>query len=219
MSAAQVQSEVELWRSETIGKKTVEALERNGFTAFYVPTGAEALAKIEEIVKKDMTVAFGGSMTIKAIGVPDMVKRAGAVPVDHATPGLSPEQKFETMRAELTSDLFLSSANAITLGGEICNVDGNGNRVAALTFGPKKTVVVAGVNKIVKDLAEAETRFELFAAPMNNKRLNMPNPCVKTGVCADCKGERRICRVYSVLKRRPSASDFTVIIVGESLGY
>ena len=103
--------------------------------------------------------------------------------------------------------------------GEIVNVDGNGNRVAALTFGPKKTVVVVGLNKVVRDLDEAFARIETRASPMNNKRLERPNPCTKTGLCEDCHGEGRICRVYQILSRRPFLSDFTVIIVGESLGY
>ena len=102
---------------------------------------------------------------------------------------------------------------------DILNVDGNGNRVAALTFGPSKTVVVVGVNKIVRDLDEAFARLESYASPMNNKRLDRPNPCVKTGLCEDCQGETRICRAYQILRRKPSLSDFTVIVVGESLGY
>ena len=112
-----------------------------------------------------------------------------------------------------------SGSNAVTLEGDIVNVDGAGNRVAALTFGPKKTVVVVGANKIVRDLDEAFERLETFASPMNNKRLDRPNPCVKSGHCEDCHGEARICRVYQILRRRPSLSDFTVIIVGEALGY
>jgi len=97
-------------------------------------------------------------------------------------------------------------------------VDGNGNRVAALSFGPAKTVVVVGVNKIVRNLEEAQTRIETYAAPMNNKRLDRPNPCVKAGVCQDCSNETRICRAYQVLRRRPSLSDFTVVVVGSYLG-
>ncbi|HRY54053.1 MAG TPA: LUD domain-containing protein, partial [Spirochaetia bacterium] len=95
----------------------------------------------------------------------------------------------------------------------------NGNRVAALTFGPKKTVVVVGANKIVRDIDEALARIETRAAPLNNKRLDRPNPCVKSGQCEDCQGDTRICRVYQILRRRPSLSDFTVLVVGESLGY
>ena len=115
--------------------------------------------------------------------------------------------------------MFVSGSNAITMEGELVNVDGTGNRVAALTFGPGKTIVIAGYNKIVRDIDEAFARIETHAAPMNNKRLDKPNPCVKSGVCMDCDGDTRLCRAYSILRKRPGGTDFTVIIVGEELGY
>lgn len=210
---------VEEWRYETIGKSACEALRKSGFDARFVLKGEEALAIIAGFIKPGMKVGFGGSMTIKAIGAPEKAAALGAEVLDHSAPGLSPERKLEVLRAQLTCDLFLASSNAVTLEGDIVNVDGNGNRVAALTFGPKKTVVVVGANKIVRDLDEALARLETNASPMNNKRLERPNPCVKTGICEDCRGDTRICRVYQILRRRPSLSDFTVIVVGEPLGY
>jgi len=210
---------VEIWRAETLGKAACAALKKNGFDARFVATGAEALSEIESFVKAGMSVGLGGSMTVKSLGAAARLESLGARIIDHSTPGFTQDQKMEAMRAELTCDLFLSSSNAVTLDGELFNIDGNGNRVAALAFGPRKTVVVAGFNKIVKDLAEAEARCKLYANPMNCKRLDIPSPCAKTGYCVDCDSERRICRAYSILKRRPSRSDFTVIVVGESLGY
>jgi L-lactate utilization protein LutB len=210
---------VEEWRYETIGKSAAEALKRTGFDARFVLKGEEALAIIADLVKPGMKVGFGGSMTLRAIGAPEKVRELGAIVLDHNAPGLDQAKKLEILRSQLTCDLFLSSSNAVTLEGDIVNVDGNGNRVAALTFGPKKTVVVVGANKIVRDLDEALARLETEASPMNNKRLERPNPCVKTGTCEDCRGETRICRVYQILRRRPLLSDFTVIVVGEPLGY
>ena len=210
---------VETWHYETLGKAACAALGKNGFDARYAATGAEALALVGSFIKPGMKVGFGGSMTLRGIGVHEKAKELGAEILDHSAPGLDAERQMEVRRAQLTCDLFLSGTNALTLDGELLNVDGNGNRVAALTFGPRKTVVVAGANKIVRDLDEAFERIELWAAPMNNKRLDKPNPCVKAGSCQDCKGETRLCRAYSILKRRPSLSDFTVIVVGESLGY
>ena len=210
---------VEQWRYETLGKRACEALRKNGFDAQYAPTGADALARVAGFVKAGMKVGFGGSMTVTAIGAHAKVRQLGAEVLDHSAPGLDDARKLEVRRAQLTCDLFLSGSNAVTLEGDIVNVDGAGNRVAALTFGPKKTVVVVGANKIVRDLDEAFERLETFASPMNNKRLDRPNPCVKSGHCEDCHGESRICRVYQILRRRPSLSDFTVIIVGEPLGY
>jgi hypothetical protein len=210
---------VELWRARTLGTEACEALRKNGFDAAYVDSGADALEMITRLVKPGMTVGFGGSMTLRAIGAPEKMRELGAVILDHNAPGLAPEDKPAVMRSQLTCDLFLASSNAVTLEGEIVNVDNTGNRVAALTFGPKKTVVVVGVNKLVRDLDEAFDRVETRAAPMNNKRLEAPNPCIKAGTCQDCHGETRICRVYQILRRRPKASDFTVIVVGEELGY
>jgi hypothetical protein len=210
---------VEEWRYETIGRAAAEALKRSGFDARFVLKGQEALDLIVSFVKPGMKVGFGGSMTLRAIGAPEKVRQLGAEILDHNVPGLDPARKLEILRAQLTCDLFLSGSNAVTLDGDIVNVDGNGNRVAALTFGPKKTVVVVGANKVVRDLDEALARLETTAAPMNNRRLDRPNPCVKTGTCEDCRGDTRICRVYQILRRRPSLSDFTVIVVGESLGF
>jgi hypothetical protein len=210
---------VEEWRYEAIGKSACEALKRSGFDARFVAKGGEALEVIASFVKPGMKVGFGGSMTLRAIGAPEKVRALGAAILDHNAPGLDPERKLEILRAQLSCDLFLSSSNAVTLEGDIVNVDGNGNRVAALTFGPRKTIVVVGANKIVRDLDEALARLETVASPMNNKRLDRPNPCVRTGTCEDCRGEARICRVYQILRRKPLLSDFTVVVVGEALGF
>jgi L-lactate utilization protein LutB len=210
---------VDEWHNETLGKAACAALEKNGFEARYAEDGASALDMILACVKPGMKVAFGGSMSLQAIGAPAKVAEKGAVVLDHNAPGLSPEAKGEIRRQELLCDLFLSSSNAVTLEGDIVNVDGNGNRVAALAFGPKKTIVVVGINKIVPDLDAALDRIETHAAPMNNKRLGLPNPCTKAGVCMDCEAPSRICCIYQVLRRKPHAADFTVIVVGERLGY
>jgi hypothetical protein len=216
---SQVTAGVEAWRHETIGTAAVKALQKNGFDAVYVSTAEEAAQRVMAFIASGNTVGFGGSMTIKALGIADRAQELGAVVLDHNAPGLSPEKKLEILRSQLTCDVFISSSNAVTLEGYLVNVDGNGNRVAALTFGPKKTLVVVGTNKIVRNLQEAQDRIETLASPMNNKRLDKPNPCVKTGTCQDCALETRICRAYQVLRRRPSLSDFTVIVVGTALGF
>ncbi|MGO8692061.1 MAG: lactate utilization protein [Rectinemataceae bacterium] len=210
---------VEQWHYETLGKAACEALRKNGFDTHYAVDTAEALAAVSSFVKPGMKVGFGGSMTLRTIGAQERVKELGAIVLDHNAPGLDQTRKLEVLRAQLTCDLFLSGSNAVTLEGDIVNVDGNGNRVAALSFGPRKVVVVVGANKIARDLDEALARIETYAAPMNNRRLDRPNPCVKAGTCQDCGGDTRICRIYQILRRRPSLSDFTVIVVGENLGY
>lgn len=207
------------WHTRTLAERACEALKKNGFDAVFAETGKDALALISGFLKSGMSVGVGGSVTLKDIGIDALLEQSGVTILDHSRKGYSGEEKMEVMRKQLTCDLFLSGSNAITLDGEIFNIDGNGNRVAALTFGPRKTVVVIGVNKIVRNLDDAHARAETIASPKNNKRLDIPNPCTVSGICMDCQGEKRICRIYSVLKRRPSRSDFTVIIVGERLGF
>jgi len=211
--------EIHNWHNETICLKTVEALKKNGFLAVYFKSGEEASKFIISNVKKGDKVGFGGSMTVKKLGIQEKVKAMGAIVLDHGEPNLSPEEKMVTMRGELLSDVFLCSSNAVTLKGELVNIDGVGNRIAAMSFGPKKVMVVVGVNKICKDEESAFERLEQIAAPMNNKRLDMPNPCTKTGVCSDCSTNSRICRIYSVIKRKPAITDITVVIIGEDFGF
>jgi len=211
--------EIRDWHNETIGLKVVDALKKNGFSAIYCKSGEEASEFIASNIHKEDRVGFGGSMTIQSLGMQEKVKAKGGFVLDHNDQALSSEEKMQTMRGELISDVFLCSSNAVTLEGELVNVDGAGNRVAAMSFGPKKVIVALGVNKICKNEASAFERIEQIVAPMNCKRLNMPNPCTKTGVCGDCKSDTRICRIYSVIKRKPMKTDITVVVIGEDLGY
>ncbi|HNP93197.1 MAG TPA: lactate utilization protein [Rectinema sp.] len=204
---------------EARGLRTVSALQKNAFDALYVSTAAEATEKVLEFIYEGAKVGFGGSMTIKSMNIQERAEKKGAIILDHNKAGLGAEEKMQILRSQLTCDVFISSANAITMEGFIFNVDGNGNRVAALSFGPKKNVIVAGMNKVVANLDEAYERLRTYASPLNNIRLEKPNPCVTQGYCADCVLPTRICRIYQVLRRKPSLSDFTVILVGEDLGF
>lgn len=204
---------------QTLANKTVEALKKNFFDAVYFDTKEEAAEFIMKHVKPGCTVGFGGSKTIIDMGIQDKVKAANGIVLDHNDPSLTPQEKLRTQKAELTCNLFLCSTNAVTLDGELVNIDGAGNRVCAMTFGPDKAIVVAGVNKICKDEKDAFTRLEMIAAPTNVKRFNLSNPCSVTGSCMDCQAKTRICRVYSILKRKPMASDITVVIIGENAGF
>ncbi|WP_291632696.1 lactate utilization protein [Clostridium sp.] len=211
--------EINNLHNEIIGAKVVEALIKNGFSAVYFQSGAEASDFIMNNILTGDKVGFGGSMTVAKLGIQEKVKSMGGIVLDHGDSTLSPEEKMETMRGELLSDVFLCSSNAVTLDGELVNIDGVGNRVAAMTFGPKKVIVTVGVNKVCKNEASAFERLEQVAAPKNNMRLNTKNPCTKTGVCNDCKVDTRICRIYSVIKRKPARTDITVVVVGEDFGY
>jgi hypothetical protein len=123
------------------------------------------------------------------------------------------------MREELNSDVYLASSNAVTEDGRLINIDMTGNRVVAMIFGPPKVILVVGVNKIVKDVDEGIKRVKNVATPMNARRLGLKVPCASTGVCTNCDAEDRLCRVTTIIEKRPSRSDISVILVGEELGF
>lgn len=207
------------WHHEQRCEKAVETLGQNGFIASYFRTRAEARDYVLSHGDDATSVGFGGSRTIVDLGVEAVFAGQGKEILNHGTPGLEPAQKMAIMRRQLTCDLFLTSSNAITLSGWLVNIDGNGNRVAALTFGPKKIIVVAGRNKLVDgDLAAAIHRVKNVAAPPNAKRLNCNTPCAKTGFCANCTSPERICRITHVMDRKPRMADLHVVIVNEDLG-
>lgn len=204
---------------QTLGTKTVAALQNNRFNAVYYDTAQGALQELLSAIPPNATVGIGGSWTLIQLGLVEKLEARGNIVYCHHKPGLSPEEILDIRRKQLTCDVFLTSTNAITADGRLANTDATGNRVAAMIFGPKKVIVLAGVNKIVGTLDEAQERIRTTAAPLNNKRLNRPNPCVNTGYCVDCQGPTRLCNVTTVIHKRPPASDIHVWIVGETLGY
>ncbi|AOT70335.1 lactate utilization protein [Geosporobacter ferrireducens] len=204
---------------EALGLKTVEALQKNRFNASFYKTAQEALEKLFSMVTPEDSVGIAGSWTLQQLGVVETLEERGNTVFCHHKPGLSPEEVLETRRKQLTCDVFLTGTNAITIDGRLVNTDATGNRVAAMIFGPKKVIVIAGVNKIVQSLEEAEERIRATAAPLNNKRLNRSNPCVQTGKCMDCQGPTRLCNVTTVLHKRPPASDIHILLVEEELGF
>ncbi|MDR0477862.1 MAG: lactate utilization protein [Desulfobulbaceae bacterium] len=207
------------WYHEMRGKKVVAALEKNGFTAAYFSDRALAAAHLLSLVPDGASIGLGGSMTIKALGLWQRLTEKGCTLLDHHKEGLSPEERFAVRRSQLISDVFLCSSNALTMRGELVNVDGAGNRVAAMMFGPKRVVIVIGTNKLVNTLDEAHTRIRTIAAPVNNKRLNYGNPCVESGECMNCRSKNRICNLTTIIHRQPLSTDIHVLVVGEELGY
>jgi len=207
------------WHHETRGKKAVEALEKNGFTAAYFPDSARAAAHLLSLVPDGAGVGFGGSMTIKALDIEHALAQKGCTVFDHGKEGLTPEERTALRRKQLSADVFLCSSNAVTMQGEMVNVDGIGNRVAAMMFGPERVIVAVGTNKLVNTLEEAHARIKTVAAPVNNKRINTPNPCVQSGECVDCQSESRICNLTAIIRRRPRLTDIHVLVIGEELGY
>ena len=212
-------NEMNTWHGQTLGNKTVEALRKNRFEASFFETREETSKAVMQLIKPGMEVAFGGSQTAKQLNLQKMVADAGATILDHNAAGLSDEQKLEVMRRQQICDVFICSSNAISLQGELFNIDGHGNRVAAMAFGPRMVIVIAGVNKIVADEEAAWLRIRTIAAPINFKRLNRPNPCTKQGVCMDCNLPTRGCNIYVATRRKPPMMDFSVFIVNDSLGF
>ena len=190
--------------SEEMCKRAVEGLKRRGFEAVYVKTAAEAADLVMREAEGADSVGWGGSETIKALGVREKLEAAGKEIRDH----------------QLLMDLFLLSANAVTADGRIVNIDGNGNRVAASIAGPKRVVYVIGRNKIVDGgLDAAIARVKKCACPPNCRRLGKKTPCAVTGVCADCDSPDRICKVMAVFDRKPTGISALAIVVDEDLGY
>jgi len=203
--------------------KTSEALKRNGFRVIYAKNRKEALQRILEEIPEEATVGAGDSLTLKEIGVFEELKRRNSTlfwPFDEK---VAKEERRNVERKALLTDIFLSGSNALTIDGKIVNVDATGNRVAGMIFGPRKAVVVVGVNKIVGNVEEALERIKNVAAPLNAKRIRKERgwellPCVEAGRCLDCNAKNRICNITAIIEKKPRAIDMAIIIVGEKLG-
>ena len=200
-------------------EKAVEGLKKNGFEAVYCKSGEEVFHYIVNEAEHAKSVGFGGSLSIADLKLADKLKEMGREILNHGAPDLSPEEKLAICRRQLTCDLFLTGSNAVTLNGELVNIDGNGNRVAAMFFGPLKVIIVVGRNKLVDgSVQDAIHRVKSFAAPPNSKRLNLSTPCATSGFCCDCNSPQRICRVTTVIEKKPRNTDIRVLVVNEDMG-
>jgi len=208
------------WTHEQKCRKAVTALEKNGFTALYCATQQAAAEYIVAGAADSVTVGFGGSMSIVSLGVEQLLLEGGKEILNHSNPALSRDERLAIMRRQLTCDLFLSGCNALTLNGELVNIDATGNRVGAMLFGPRRVIVVAGRNKLVDGtVQEAIERVKSWATPPNAKRLNFKTPCASTGFCSDCNSPERLCRVTTVIDRKPRFTDLHVLVVNSDMGF
>lgn len=188
----------------------------------YLPNSKEVAAKVLDLIPSNALVGIGGSVTMRELGLLEILKGRGNRIADHweaRRKELAQEEVMKVRRLLLNSDVLLTSTNAVTETGYLVNIDHAGQRVAAMIFGPKKVVIIAGVNKIVRDVNEALERIKNVAAPMNARRLNKKTPCTVAGICSDCVSQDRICNVTTIIERRPVHTDILVILVGEMLGY
>ncbi len=197
----------------------LESLQKHGFGAHFFSTKQEAADYVVKAAQDCQSVGIAGTHTVRALGVVPRLEEAGKTMFDHWKMTLGTPEELECRKNQLRADMFLSSANAVTMTGEIVNRDGCGNRTNSMTFGPKKVVLVVGRNKVVADLDAAFARIEETAAPIRALSLSRKTPCTKTGYCMDCDSPERICRVTSIIHRKPVFTDITVVIVDEDLGY
>lgn len=201
------------------GPRIAENLKKRHFEAYYCSTAEEASEKVMELISGEDVVSWGGSMTLTELGIQEKLKRRGNPVIDRDT-AQSPEEREELMRKALLCDTFLMSANALSADGILVNIDGTGNRVAAMVYGPKSVVVIAGMNKVAKTAEEAVSRARNVAAPMNAQRFcdRMTTVCTETGQCGDCISEQSICAYMLVTRISRPAGKIKVILVGEDLG-
>jgi L-lactate utilization protein LutB len=201
-----------------LSKRTVEALTRNGFNARFFKTADEAKAALVDSIEVFETVAAGGSVTIKDMGIKEALAEKGIGLITHSDAS-SPEERAEILRKAAVTDVYLSSVNALTADGGILNIDGTGNRVASTVFGHKRVCYLAGVNKIAGNLQEAFIRLKNVATPLNAKRLNKKTPCAVTGKCENCDSEDRLCRATVIIERPLTGTESAVFLIDETLGY
>ena len=205
--------------SPQIIQETLSNLKKHGMEALYFSTRAEAKNEILKRIPPQATVGVGGSVTLREIGLLDDLAKRGHEVFDHWKEGLSKEERFEMGRKQQKADIFLTSTNALTLDGKLINVDATGNRVTSMIFGPPNVIVLAGVNKIVTDLSEGLDRIKKVVAPRNCQRRKDSTPCALDLVCHDCQSPGRLCRITTIIERKPFDTELTVILVGEELGF
>lgn len=207
------------WFQQLQLERTLKALKKNNFGAQFVPKASDAPGEIFRMIPGQATVGIGGSVTLNQIGFFEEALKRPIRLLNPTASGLSAEEVEKIRREVFFADVFLSSSNAVTEDGKLYNIDATGNRAGAMMFGPKNVILVCGVNKIVRDIAEAQRRVQDWVAPMNAKRFGLKTPCAETGKCADCSSPQRICNLYTILAKKPFRTDITVLLVGEPLGF
>lgn len=206
-------------RNERLGAKMVKQLQRRHFEAYYCATADEARQRVNELIPDGSSVTWGGTMTVRDMGTPEMLKGRGTLDVWDRDTVTTAEEKQEMYFRAFHADYYLSSANAISEDGVIVNIDGNGNRVAAITWGPQHVIFVVGMNKVAQDVEAALKRARSTASPINAARFDIDTPCQKDGVCHNCNSPQSICNYVHFLRNSSKPGRIIVVLVGETLGY
>lgn len=209
-------------RNEKLGFEVVKNLKKRNFESYYYKTKDETIKQIIDLIPKNATVSWGGSVSLDELGIKEYLKNNNYKTIDRDE-AQSQEQREEFILKSLRSDVFLMSANAISTDGEIVNIDGLGNRISALCYGPKKIIMVVGMNKVVKTLDDALSRAKNHAAPINAQRVSkfsqIKTPCLSGGFCYDCKSETSICSQILITRLSKPKNRICVILVNDNLGY
>jgi len=206
-------------RNQKLAEKMIKNLKRRNMEAFYCPTGKNAVEKVSELIADGSTVTWGGTATIRDLGIPQTLKNRNTLNVLDRDSVETPEEKVQMYLKAFTADVYLTSANAISEDGVIVNIDGNGNRVAAISWGPKKVIFVIGLNKVAQTIEAAIARARGIASPINSQRFDINTPCRIDGTCHNCNSPESICSYVHILRNSRNGNRHIVILVGEDLGY
>lgn len=207
-------------RNNLLGERLCKNLRQRHYDALYCSTAAEAVERITDMIPEGSSVTWGGSMTIRDMGLTAALHRKQGLRILDRDQAPDREAAQQIYREAFQADFYLSSVNAISEDGVIVNVDGNGNRVAAITFGPKRVILVVGLNKVAQTVEAAIARARGLASPVNAMRFdNLHTPCQQDGVCHDCKSPDSICNYIQIMRNSHPAGRHTVVLVGENLGY
>ena len=199
------------------GPTLIKAMKKRQFDAYYCSTAEEAVEKVLELIPAGDVVSWGGVATVDQLGIKDRLRQRNQPLIDRDT-AKTPDERMDMLRQALTCDTFLMSSNAISEDGQLVNIDGMGNRVAALCFGPKQVIVVAGMNKVAGDLDSAMSRARHIAAPANVQRFDVKTPCAVTGQCGNCTSPDCICAQIVTTRFSKIPGRIKVVLVGEVLG-
>ena len=199
------------------GEVLVKNLRNRHFDAYYCDTKEQALEKALELIPFGSSVAWGGVLSAQQIGLMEAIKKGDYTAIDRDI-AQNPEERVKIMKSGLLADVFITGANALSLDGQMVNIDGNGNRVAPIVYGPDSIIVIAGMNKVMDSLDAAMIRARTISAPLNKQRFDLQTPCEITGTCADCKSEGCICNQILITRHCRPAGRIKLILVGEDLG-
>lgn len=208
-----------LWYLEKQVERTISNLQKRNMEGFFVKDENELKELLIQLIAENSVVGVGDSMTLFQTGVIDFLRSRDYNFLDKYKEGITSEDKKKIYIENFSADTFMCSTNALTEEGELYNIDGNGSRVAPMLYGPKQVIIVTGINKIVKNIEEAEKRARNFAAPIDAKRLGKNTPCIKLGYCIDCKSPERICNDFTIIRGQFIKGRIKVIILGKALGY